>query len=164
MGSEMCIRDRRSGSYRASIKDDCWCVDTIRKFEKGKIIAWAWLSRGLVSPTQITEWLHDGDCENFKTTLKQVMSFVSKECIHMYVRPSHFIRDTTHQSLGLFSKLALGATPCCSEYVIPEKMLLILGEKMLLICGDASTQKLYWELAAVKRLSAFSLLRTQECF
>ena len=79
-------------------------------------------------------------------------------------RPEHFIRDTTHQSLGLFSKLALGATPCCSEYVIPVKMLLIPGEKMLLICGDASTQKLYWELAAVKRLSAFSLLRTQECF
>jgi len=90
----------RSGSYSSSIRDDCWCVETIRKFEKGKIIAWAWLSRGLVSPEQITEWLHDGDFESFKKSMQKVMSFVSKECIHMYIRPSHSIRDTTHQSLG----------------------------------------------------------------
>ena len=58
--------------------------------KKGKIIAWAWLSRGLVSPEQITEWLHDGDFELFKKSMQKVMSFVSKECIHMYIRPSHF--------------------------------------------------------------------------
>ena len=98
----------RAGSYRQSIKDDCWCVNVIRNFEKGKIIAWAWLSRGLVSPELLTEWRHGGDYEKFKETMKQVMSFVSKECIHMHVRPSHLIRDTTHQSLGFFSTLACG--------------------------------------------------------
>lgn len=67
-------------SAEGSLRADAWALQALRQYEGGKLIQWAWVSRGLVTLEKISEWHHGGDME----AATDAMSRVKGAMHHLY--------------------------------------------------------------------------------
>jgi len=54
-----------------SLRADAFALQSLKNYQGGKLIQWAWVSRGLTSMEQIAEWHHDGNMEAAKASFEQ---------------------------------------------------------------------------------------------
>ena len=62
----------RKIDYRTAIQNDLAAIDCVRQFRKGKIIMYAWLVTGLVTPELLAKWHFDGDVQQFEENMKKL--------------------------------------------------------------------------------------------
>eukprot|EP00913_Durusdinium_trenchii_P012107 g11370.t1 len=56
-------------SVEDSLKADAWSLSKLAGYKEGKILVWAWVSRGLVTMQQVAEWRFGGDVGQAKEFL-----------------------------------------------------------------------------------------------
>ena len=80
MGISMDGISERHVTYSNSIRDDCWAVNVVRNYKQGKLIMWAWLSRGLVTVELLAKWHFDGKIAEVWRHMKRVKGDLIKIC------------------------------------------------------------------------------------
>ena len=78
MGISMDGISERHVNYSNSIHDDCWAVNVVRNYKQGKLIMWAWLSRGLVTQELLAKWHFDGDIKEVWNHMGKVRGDLTK--------------------------------------------------------------------------------------
>ena len=78
MGISMDGISERHVTYSNAIRDDCWAVNVIRNYKQGKLIMWAWLSRGLVTQELLAKWHFDGDIKEVWNHMGKVRGDLTK--------------------------------------------------------------------------------------
>lgn len=68
----------RKINYKTAILNDLAAIDCVRQFRKGKIIMYAWLITGLVTPTLLAKWHYDGDLKQFEESMKRTVGEFKK--------------------------------------------------------------------------------------
>ena len=67
-------------TVEGSLRADAFALQALKQHEGGKLIQWAWVSRGLVSMEQVANWHHGGDLD----AAKEAMSYVRGSMKHLY--------------------------------------------------------------------------------
>lgn len=57
---------------KTSLQADAWALSQISTYKGGKIITWAWVSRGYLSPETAAEWHFGGDLDAFEKHMRKV--------------------------------------------------------------------------------------------
>ena len=89
MGISMDGISERHATYSNSIRDDCWAVNVIRNYKEGKLIHWAWLSRGLVTVEMLAKWHFDGKVEDVWSHMERVRGGLRELMTMMDVSDAH---------------------------------------------------------------------------
>lgn len=50
-------------SQEGSLRCDAWALRNLKSYQNGKLITWAWISRGFTSLQQLADWNHNGYLE-----------------------------------------------------------------------------------------------------
>ena len=61
----------RKINYRTAIFNDLAAIDCVRKYKNGKIIMYAWLVTGLVTPELLAKWHFGGNEKEFQENMKK---------------------------------------------------------------------------------------------
>ena len=69
-----------------SLKADAFALQTIGSWQHGKILMWAWLSRGYVSDTQLAKWRFKGDLPGFRDAMVKIRGAL-KQFLHLDTLP-----------------------------------------------------------------------------
>lgn len=64
----------------SSLMADAWALKKINDYQDGKILLWAWISRGLITMEQVAGWRFNGDVEQVKQLLEGARGELSKLC------------------------------------------------------------------------------------
>lgn len=67
---------------RTSLQADAWALAQISTYAKGKVITWAWVSRGFLTPETAAKWHCDGDLQAFEDHMKKVRGGY-RELLHL---------------------------------------------------------------------------------
>ena len=78
MGISMDGISERHVTYSNAIRDDCWAVNVVRNYKQGKLIMWAWLSRGLVTVELLAKWHFHGAIEEVWSHMERVRGDLTK--------------------------------------------------------------------------------------
>ena len=60
------------------MRADCFALTQIQKYQDGKLLLWAWVSRGLVTMEQLAELRFAGDVEQAKSFFKATPGELAK--------------------------------------------------------------------------------------
>ena len=64
--------------FESSIRSDAFALKSLRDYQSGKMILYAWLSRGLTNVGDVADWLFDGDRTKVAELMKQTPGAMSK--------------------------------------------------------------------------------------
>ena len=67
-------------SIESSLRSDAWALKKISEYADGKVLAWSWVSRGLVSMEWIAKLHFDNDVETAKLAMSQMKGNLSAMC------------------------------------------------------------------------------------
>ena len=62
----------------ASLMADVWALQNIAQYQNGKILDWAWVSRGLITEQQVADWKFGGDLKAARDHFKQTPGELAK--------------------------------------------------------------------------------------
>ena len=64
--------------FESSIRSDTFALKSLRDYQSGKMILYAWLSRGLTNVGDVADWLFNGDRTKVAELMKQTPGAMSK--------------------------------------------------------------------------------------
>lgn len=65
-------------SVEQSLRADAWALRALQTYQNGKVLLWAWISRGLTSPQYVAEWYCNGSLEEAKELMSRTAGQMSK--------------------------------------------------------------------------------------